>query len=128
MDEGTDEARTRWWRARDVDALPRYEWGRQEGSPGGPATLESLVLERVARDPALQRRMAGLPEHRHTPFDVLPMTVVLRCVVGGLARGKPGVVPELLGQVRRAVRHQRRRKRWEERLEEASSSAPSPPG
>lgn len=120
--EGTDQARTRWWRARDLEALPRFEWGRQEGAAGRPAALESLVLERVARDPVLKQRMAGLPEHSHTPFDVLPMPVVLRCVAGGLARGKLGVLPELLGQVRSAVRYQRRRKRWAERLEEVSAA------
>ncbi len=117
---GTDEALARWWRERDVRAYPQFCWGRDEGAAGEPGLLESLVVEQVSSDPELQARMTLLPEHESTPYDVLPMSVIVRCVFGALLRGRFEVVPEFLAQGRRAREFRRVMKRWKRRLEKAS--------
>jgi flavin-dependent dehydrogenase len=104
---GTDEAVVRWWRERDVEALPLYHWGREEGRVGRPGMLQRFVIARVGRDPELARRMTRLPEHRSSPYDVLPFRVVLDSLAAALLRGKMGVIPEFFAQGRRASGYQR---------------------
>ncbi len=113
--EDADDALVRWWRRRDVDALPAYYWGRDEGALGAPAELETIVVGKVARDERLQRRMVGLPEHRCSPYDAVPIGTVLSAIGGALVRGRLGVVPEFLRQAGR-VREYRRVLRERTRL------------
>lgn len=130
IDEGSDAALERWWRARDVEALPQYFWGKEEGARGGPGVLEPLVARAVASDPDLQRRMTGLLEHRFSPYDVIPAPVALRCALGALARGRVGVVPEVVGQVRATLEYERELEERERLLAEAEERAGTgpPPG
>jgi 2-polyprenyl-6-methoxyphenol hydroxylase-like FAD-dependent oxidoreductase len=100
---GSDAAVIRWWRSRDVEALPQYYWGRDEGALGTPTDLQSRVVRRVALDPGLRRRMTDLPEHKCSPYEALPLSVILGCVFSGLLRGNLGVVPEFLAQGRKAA-------------------------
>jgi flavin-dependent dehydrogenase len=111
--EGTDAALERWWRERDVRALPAYYWGREEGSVGNPGTLESLVIERIARSARLQAKAAGLPLHECSAYDAVPFGTVLRALLDGLARGKPGVIPEFLAQAKRIRAYERAMKERE---------------
>jgi hypothetical protein len=99
--EGTDRALERWWRARDVEALPSYFWARDEGARGEPGPLVRAIYRRVARDPDLARRMTHLPEHRSTPYDLLPAAPVLGALAGCLVRGRFGAIAEFLRQGRR---------------------------
>lgn len=117
--ENSERALRRWWRTRDIEALPRYCWGRDEGATGSAGLLQAMVVSKVASEPDLQARMTGLPEHKHTPYDVLPMSVILSCLLAGLARGKFQIVPEFLAQGRRAQQYQRVSKRWQRLLAEA---------
>lgn len=98
---GDHAALERWWRERDVKALPAHYCGREEGAVGAPETLECLVIDRVARDPGLRARVARLPQHQCSPYDAVPFGTVMRALPGGLARGRPQVISEFLAQGRR---------------------------
>jgi flavin-dependent dehydrogenase len=93
---GTDEALARWWRARDVEALPLYFFGQDEGALGPPAELQRVVFSYIAGKPALRARMARTMEHQVSPYEVLPVSTVLRCLLGAALRGRLRVVPEFL--------------------------------
>ena len=40
----TDAALQRWWRARDVEALPYFFLGQAEGAPGPPLELQQVCF------------------------------------------------------------------------------------
>ena len=73
--QGTDAALHRWWRARDVEALPYFFLGQDEGALGPPMELQQVVFSHVAKTPALRARMAATMEHQLSPLrDVLRST------------------------------------------------------
>jgi 2-polyprenyl-6-methoxyphenol hydroxylase-like FAD-dependent oxidoreductase len=67
--QGTDAALHRWWRARDVAALPYFFLGRDEGALGPPLELQQVVFSHVAKRPGLQARMAATMEHQLSPLE-----------------------------------------------------------
>lgn len=89
---GTDGAIRRWWRARDVKALPLYFFGQDQGAPGPPLRLEQAVYAHVARTPALQVRMAAVPDHRLSPYELISPLLALRLAAGAALRGAPGAL------------------------------------
>ncbi|MGH7556244.1 MAG: NAD(P)/FAD-dependent oxidoreductase [Gemmatimonadota bacterium] len=105
--EGGDDALHRWWRARDVEALPGYYWGRDEGSLGSPGELEEIVLGKVGDNERLQRLMVRLPEHECSPYDALPAGAVVRLLLGALLRGRFAVIPDFVAQGRRIAEYRR---------------------
>lgn len=121
--EGTDAALVRWWRARDVEALPGYFWGRDQGAPDRPGELETLIMRRVAADEDLQARMTLLPEHRATPYDVLPASAILPVLLRAVLRGRPGVIAEFVAHGRRAAEFRRRLKERRALLSEARAAS-----
>lgn len=121
--EGGDDALTRWWRMRDVEALPQYYWGMEEGSLDPPGELETLVVAKVGREEKLQRLVARLPDHRCSPYDALPAGAVLPTLVGALLRGRFGVIPEFLAQGRRAAEYGRVLRQRRELLEDTPSES-----
>ena len=121
--EDGDAALTRWWRTRDVEAMPAYFWGQDEGSLKPPTQLESLVVKKVAGDAQLQRLMTRLPEHQCSPYDALPVSAILPPLLGAVVRGRFGVIPEFMAQGRRIGEYKRCLKERERLLEEASATA-----
>jgi hypothetical protein len=105
--EGGDDALVRWWRARDIEALPGYHWGRDEGAAGAPSELETAAIARLARDEGLRNRIALLPEHQSSPYDVVPVGTAIAIAIGALARGRYVVVPDFVAQARRMLRYRR---------------------
>lgn len=105
--EDSDQALGRWWRRRDVEALPLYHWGRDEGSLGAPGTLEELVMRRVSRNEKLKLLMVRLPEHQCSPYDALPGSAILPVLLGAVARGRFGVIAEFIAQARRIAEYRR---------------------
>jgi 2-polyprenyl-6-methoxyphenol hydroxylase-like FAD-dependent oxidoreductase len=98
---GTDAALHRWWRARDVQALPYFFLGRDEGALGPPMQLQQVVFSHVAKAPRLQARMAATMEHQLSPFETFPVRHVLWWTLGAVVRGSPGVVPDFIALARR---------------------------
>jgi len=96
----TTAALVQWWRERDVEALPLYFFGRNEGALGAPRQLESIVFEGVAAAPELRRRMAEVMEHRINPFDVVPVGRVLTWTLAAALRGRLGVVSDFVAMGR----------------------------
>jgi flavin-dependent dehydrogenase len=101
IQRGTDAALYRWWRARDVDALPYFFLGQDEGALGPPRELQQVVFSHVAKSPALRARMAATMEHQLSPTDTFPVRQVLRWTLGAALRGSLGVVPQFLAMGRR---------------------------
>lgn len=120
--DGTEEALIRWWRARDVRALPGYFWGQDEGRLGSPGRLESLIFARVGTDEHLKQLMTGLPEHRASPYDVLPLKIVLATVLDAVRRGRLQVILEFLAQGRRIAEYKKELANRQSLLDDVSSN------
>lgn len=100
--EGSDKALVKWWRARDVEALPLFYLGQDEGSPKAPGYLDSLVLRNMNKDSELKKRMALVMEHKLSPFKAFPVSRILKWTVGAALHGKLTVIPEFLAKGKRA--------------------------
>jgi menaquinone-9 beta-reductase len=105
--EGTDLALERWWRARDVEALPLYYLGEEQGMPGPPPRLQSVVFEQAARSEDLRARMVYVMEHQRAPHETFAVAEILRWTLGAALRGHLRVLPEFLAAGRRTVGIQR---------------------
>jgi 2-polyprenyl-6-methoxyphenol hydroxylase-like FAD-dependent oxidoreductase len=127
--QGTDAALRRWWRARDVEALPYFFLGQDEGALGPPLELQQVVFSHVARMPTLQARIAATMEHQLSPLETFSVGQVLWWTLGAALRGSPGVVAQFLARGRRgaAINRELRRRRQllaEAEAFEAQSAAP----
>jgi 2-polyprenyl-6-methoxyphenol hydroxylase-like FAD-dependent oxidoreductase len=98
---GTDAALHRWWRARDVDALPYFFLGRDEGALGPPMALQQVVFAHAAKTPSLRARMAATMEHQLSPLETFSAQQVLWWTLGAALRGSLGVIPEFIAVARR---------------------------
>jgi flavin-dependent dehydrogenase len=99
--QGTEAALHRWWRARDVEALPYFFLGRDEGAVGPPPGIQQVVFAHVARTPALRARMAATIEHQLPPNATFSARQVLLWTLGAALRGSPGLVPQFFAMGRR---------------------------
>ena len=99
---GSDKAMVRWWRARDVEALPLFYLGQDEGSLVPPGYLDGLVLKKMDKDTELKKRMALVMEHKLSPFDAFPVSKVFKWTLGAALRGKLGVILEFFAKGKRA--------------------------
>ncbi|HWO12492.1 MAG TPA: hypothetical protein VNN80_23505, partial [Polyangiaceae bacterium] len=90
----------RWWRERDVAALPMYQFGQIQGAPGAPSRLEERVLEHAARTPAIEQRFAASLAGELSPLAVVSPWTALRAVFAGLLRGELGLAADLLQRAR----------------------------
>jgi hypothetical protein len=61
-----------------------------------------VIIDNLSRDPEAARLMTRLPEHRATPYDVLPPSRVLPWLLKAAMRGKLAVIPDFVEFVRRA--------------------------
>ena len=98
---GTDAPLHRWWHARDVEALPYFFLGQDEGGLGPPKALQQVVFSHVAKSPALRARMSATMQHQLSPLETFPVRQVLRWTLGAAFRGSLRVVPEFLAMGRR---------------------------
>lgn len=93
---GTDAALVRWWRARDVEAIPYYYFGKDEGALGGPLKLQEVVFRKASQSPELRLRLGRVAEHTLSPYDAFPLSSVLRWTLGAALNGSPGLLREFL--------------------------------
>jgi 2-polyprenyl-6-methoxyphenol hydroxylase-like FAD-dependent oxidoreductase len=128
--QGTEAALHRWWRARDVEALPYFFLGQDEGRLGPPLELQQIVFSHVARTPTLRARMAATMEHQLSPTATFSVRQVFWWTLGAAFRGSPGVLPQFVAMGRRGSAINRelgvRRRLLAEA--EASEGKPSSPG
>jgi flavin-dependent dehydrogenase len=103
IEAGTDAALQQWWRARDVAALPYYFFAEDEGRPSPPLDLQCLVYSRAASRPDLKKRLALVLDHKLSPYDAFPLFDIIRWTIGGVVKGRPGLVRELLMMSRRGA-------------------------
>jgi flavin-dependent dehydrogenase len=99
--QGSNAALRRWWRARDVAALPLFFLGQEEGLLGPPMKLQQVVFSHAAKIPALKARMAATMEHQLSPQATFPVRQVLWWALGAAVHGSPGVIPEFMAMARR---------------------------
>ncbi len=99
--QGTKAALERWWRARDVEALPYFFLGQDEGALGPPLELQQVVFSHVAKTPTLRARMAATIEHQLPPNATFSVRQVLWWTLGAAFRGSPRVVPQFVAMGRR---------------------------
>lgn len=97
----------RWWRKRDVKALPAFYWGKEEGAPVPVSELETLIIGNVGKRKELCYLIARLLEHQCSPYDALPPRIVLPWLFAALLRGRRGIIPQFLGLMRRTVEYRR---------------------
>jgi menaquinone-9 beta-reductase len=99
---GGNERLQRWWRERDVAALPMFLFGKLQGAPGTPTLLEATVLARAAKSPTIQTRFARSLAGELSPLEVVSPGQAVRSVLGGLLRGRVGLFTEFLQRARTA--------------------------
>jgi 2-polyprenyl-6-methoxyphenol hydroxylase-like FAD-dependent oxidoreductase len=102
ISDGTDGAMARWWRARDVAALPFYFAGHVAGAPKRPAELQRLLFTHLSREPALMARIVAVIDRRLPLSEALPVTQLLSWITAASLRGRWRVIPEMLGMARHA--------------------------
>ena len=100
--EGSERALVRWWRARDVEALPLFYLGQDEGSLVPPGYLDGLVIKNMVNDTELKKRMALVMEHKLSPFDAFPVSSIIKWTIGAALRGNLHVIPEFFAKGKRA--------------------------
>jgi flavin-dependent dehydrogenase len=85
---GHDHALQRYWHERDVYALPRFCFYKDQGAAGTRPAFEVFALARVARDPQLLQRLAATFAHRLSPYEVTSPTHALRWLLAAMVRGR----------------------------------------
>ncbi|HEX2190742.1 MAG TPA: NAD(P)/FAD-dependent oxidoreductase [Longimicrobiaceae bacterium] len=101
--DGGDEALARWWRRRDLEGIPLFRFGQDQGDVGPQPRLRHHVLRRLAHLPELAGRMMDPFDRTVSPYDTVPPAVVLRALAGGLLRGEWRLLPEMAALGRRAA-------------------------
>jgi menaquinone-9 beta-reductase len=101
--EGTDAALVRWWRGRDVEALPYFYFGKDEGALGAPLKIQEVVFRRANQSLRLRTRLGQVAEHTLSPYEVFPASTVLRWTVGAALRGSPSLLLEFLTMGKRGA-------------------------
>jgi flavin-dependent dehydrogenase len=125
--QGTDAALHRWWRARDVEALPLFFLGQDEGALGPPMELQQVVFSHAARTPALRARIAATMEHQLSPQATFHVRQVLWWTLGAAFQGSLRVVPEFIAMARRGAAIDRELRLRRQLLAEAEAVAQAAP-
>jgi flavin-dependent dehydrogenase len=122
--DGSDSAMQRYWRGRDVSALPRYRIAEDRGAPTMSPVFE-VVIDKVGKDPELGKYIAGEFEFEVNPYELIPVSVVMKAVIGQVARGRLGLLPAFLKQGRRISSVQRELKERQRLLEAIPAATPA---
>jgi flavin-dependent dehydrogenase len=97
---GGHAALVRWWRERDVAALPMYLFGQLQGALGAPSPLEQRVIAHAARRPALAARFASSLSGELSPLAVVPPLTAAGVALAGAVRGELGLALDFLRRAR----------------------------
>lgn len=91
-----------FWRARDVEALPRFCFGKDHGQLGPRPAAEGRALRYVDGDEVLKQRLAATLEHKLSPYEVVPPRIAISWMLRALFSGRLRLVSELWAMGRRA--------------------------
>ena len=117
---GSDGALMEWWRARDVEAIPYFFFAEDEGRAGPPLDLQALVFSRVATRPDLRAQLARAMHHQISPYDAFPVSAIIRWMLGGVLRGRFGLLRDFVTLARRGAFVARELKQRRALLQEAA--------
>lgn len=81
----------RWWRERDVAALPMYLFGQIQGALGPPSRLDERVIAHAAQTPPLAARFARSLTGELSPLAVVSPRTAARVALAGALRGELGL-------------------------------------
>lgn len=118
----------RWWRERDVAALPMFLFGKVQGAPGTPARLDALVLAHAATSPKVQERFASSMAGELSPLDVVTPRQVTGWVLAAVLRGQLGLLGDFYRRARSARELERVQTLHRQLLERASQHGARGPG
>ena len=98
--DGGDVALERYWRQRDVDALPRFRMGEERAQPR-ISPVFPVVLEKVSKTPEMSLMLFRETEYDVNPYKLLPVSKVALSVLGAVVRGHPRLILDFIAQGRR---------------------------
>jgi menaquinone-9 beta-reductase len=125
---GSHTALERYWRQRDVDALPRFRLGEERGTPGPMNPVLAVALGRVPEVPGLAQQMFRETEYDVNPYELMPVQKVARWTLSAALRGRPGLIVDFvrMGMRARAVQQEvAARRRFLSAVDGAVRRAPS---
>jgi 2-polyprenyl-6-methoxyphenol hydroxylase-like FAD-dependent oxidoreductase len=103
----SDTAVERWWRQRDVDALPRFRLGEERGTSGPLNPILAVALARVPEVTGLAERLYRETEYETNPYELMPVQHVARWTLSAALRGRPRLFGDFIRMGRRARAVQR---------------------
>ena len=121
--EGEDAALERYWRRRDLEALPRYRLAQERGEPGAINPVMPVVLSKAPSAPWLPQRLVREIEYDVNPYELLPLSRVIPWVIGAAFGGRPGLFRHFLAQGRRVRGLQKELAEARKRLAEVPAAA-----
>ncbi|MEJ2374311.1 MAG: NAD(P)/FAD-dependent oxidoreductase [Pseudolabrys sp.] len=101
--EGRDAALVNWWRQRDADALPLFRFAEDQGLTMPAPMLVKRLFARLARARGGGTQLLDGLDRRASPYDAIPLKIVLAAAFDGLLARELGVVREFLAQGRRGA-------------------------
>jgi flavin-dependent dehydrogenase len=125
---GGHAALARWWRERDLAALPMYLFGQLSGALGAPSRLEQRVIAHAARTPALAARFAQSLTGERSPLAVVSPFTAAGLALAGAARGELGLVLDFLRRARQGGEHARLLRRHQALLDACDAGLASVAG
>lgn len=93
---GTDTALTAWWRQRDIEALPMFRFAQDQGTPEALPKLITRIYARLARLPDGCMRFSDGFDRRVSPYDSIPLSVMLGAVLDGVLAGELATVRDFI--------------------------------
>jgi 2-polyprenyl-6-methoxyphenol hydroxylase-like FAD-dependent oxidoreductase len=100
---GIEQSLYRWWRARDVKAVPLFFFAQDEAALAPVPELVSLALSRAADDQALKARFVQMFDRQLSPYEVFPPGRVLKWALAGSLRGRPRLLAQFQRMGRRVA-------------------------
>jgi 2-polyprenyl-6-methoxyphenol hydroxylase and related FAD-dependent oxidoreductases len=114
-----------WWRARDIERIEFFHWGRELGRADPVDALRRLTAQRLPCAPHLQGRLGEIIDGRLSPFNLVPAHHAVGWVAASILRGDPSPLPPLVAAVHDRIgakRELRRRTRALRRVQRAHVS------
>jgi flavin-dependent dehydrogenase len=93
----------RFWRQRDVEALPLFHHARDLAEPDVGGRLDGAVFDELNAGPeSARQRFAGIFTRETSPYESVPAALALRVAASRMLRGDLRVFGECVRRARRA--------------------------